>query len=230
MRCILSLLINILCIWSCLVEAGTKTKEQCLDIARNGMIADSLEQACNYSEDIKNKLKSYYAESECPAAVHQDDVDRIAGEVLPAIRNEFIQQGKPRFCKESKAYYLGLAEEVIKPLSSKKENSNSSQKEGAQANRKPSNLEEDYGIPSPLGIPSNFPKKFQECQALYQDADYRLKYFLRYGEYKAGRSIQSQEEGSTDKLMSFTSNSVQVQKNLTRWFEDCLKQAENTAR
>ena len=193
-------------------QASDVTEQTCLDIARSGMIADGLEQLCDYKGSVKDKLKSLYATSVCPSIVRQKDLENIAGEVLPAIRNEFAQMGKGKFCKESKASYHGLAESVEKSSSEKKK------------------VDEGYGIPSSLGLPSVFPKKFQECRVQYQDAANRLNFILKNEEYKIGRSIQLQDNDATDNLMHFTQHSVQVQKNLNRWLEDCLKQSENAVK
>lgn len=85
----------------------------------------------------------------------------------------------------------------------------------------------NYDLPKSLGLPNIFPAKWQDCTIYFEDAGNRLHYMIQAGETEVSRSMFRQESDSQTKLVSFTQNAVQSQKNLVRWFEDCRMQSDN---
>ena len=101
------------------VQAQNNKAETCLQLLGAGIYNQSLEEACAFNGGVKDKLKSLYSNSGCRNVISQEDVKKVARDVLVDFKARYELLGKANFCAGNKKAYLDLANTADIPLKSK---------------------------------------------------------------------------------------------------------------
>ncbi len=90
------------------VIAADQKKAACIKILGAGMYNGVLEEVCEFSGGVKNKLLNMYNEAGCRAIVPQKVVDRTAVDVLKDTKARYKAMGRVAFCKGNIEAYNAL--------------------------------------------------------------------------------------------------------------------------
>jgi len=89
------------------IKAEAANAENCLEIARTGMMAGGQNDICKFNGNLKEKLMELYRAKSCGNLVSAADLNKAAEEILDGMRSEYAQSGKKKFCSEARKYYFG---------------------------------------------------------------------------------------------------------------------------
>lgn len=100
-------LLTIIIAGSCInFHANAATAEECLTTLRAGMFAQTLEEVCSFEGGLYEGVKASYTNAGCRSIVAQADVEKTQGEVLKAVRADYVKQGEKQFCSVNKKWYV----------------------------------------------------------------------------------------------------------------------------
>jgi hypothetical protein len=87
----------------------TAKVQDCLDLAKTGMIGNAQEVMCDFKGRIQEKFMRIYANDNCDNFVTKDDLDKTRTAVFIKIKNKLKQTGEKSYCTDAKDYYNGVA-------------------------------------------------------------------------------------------------------------------------
>lgn len=90
------------------VTAQESKKSSCIQLLGAGMYNGILEERCNFSGGVKERLKTMYTEGGCRNIVPQSVVDSTANDVVQDTEKRYQAMGKKKFCDGNKANYSAL--------------------------------------------------------------------------------------------------------------------------
>lgn len=92
-------------------EKNGSKYDACLKILGAGIYNGLLEDLCGFNGGVKAKLKVFYSEGECPDIISEDEINRLAKEILEDTKMRYKTLGEDDFCSNNKQGYYDLAGE-----------------------------------------------------------------------------------------------------------------------
>ncbi len=80
--------------------------ENCLDIARVGIIAVREERLCKFKEDLHAKSLEWYDANGCGNIIEDSDLEKATAEITSGMGSELKEYGVEKFCTEVRANYI----------------------------------------------------------------------------------------------------------------------------
>lgn len=90
-------------------EAVKTEKNACMKILGAGMYNGILEDICGFDGNVKEKLKSVYANKNCQNIISTEEIQQLSEEILNDTRNRFQAMGEVDFCEGNRNAYYDLA-------------------------------------------------------------------------------------------------------------------------
>lgn len=105
-------------------HAQASSAEECLTTLRAGILAQSLEDVCTFDGGLFEGIKKSYTDAGCRRIIPQADIDRSTGEVLQAVRADYIKNGEKLFCSSNKNWYFSALNSPKSPQEESSANNN----------------------------------------------------------------------------------------------------------